>query len=240
MNVSTSLWMEMATRERVSWRGRSMWWRRCSRSCLAWSPSAVASSEKSKALVWLFHYRVVLRHPPLDWRIHPFVLFVFRLRPQDTERRVMLWKHLQTLLETYCHLQQNDQSFLVEVKYIAASYAMPLKAFYSQGSADIFASWYRFTRFLWTWMKQSVWWYNRSSLFRVLSYDVTLNSWISLFINSMKCWSLALTIVGSFAKPDIGTFYPPGGRNSRTVLSNVAFVWCLYSLCWAESWHLSC
>ncbi|XP_075874682.1 BLOC-3 complex member HPS1 [Nelusetta ayraudi] len=36
------------------------------------------------------------------------------LRPQDTERRARLWKHLQSLLETYCHLQQNDQSFLVE------------------------------------------------------------------------------------------------------------------------------
>lgn len=41
---------------------------------------------------------------------------VDRLRPQDTERRARLWKHLQSLLETYCHLQQNDQSFLVEVK----------------------------------------------------------------------------------------------------------------------------
>uniref|UniRef100_A0A3Q3WAG5 Uncharacterized protein n=1 Tax=Mola mola TaxID=94237 RepID=A0A3Q3WAG5_MOLML len=37
-----------------------------------------------------------------------------QLRPQDTEQRARLWKHLQSLLETYCHLQQNDQSFLVE------------------------------------------------------------------------------------------------------------------------------
>eukprot|EP00066_Takifugu_rubripes_P012387 XP_011601653.1 PREDICTED: Hermansky-Pudlak syndrome 1 protein isoform X1 [Takifugu rubripes] len=36
------------------------------------------------------------------------------LRPQDTVHRARLWRHLQTLLETYCHLQQNDQSFLVE------------------------------------------------------------------------------------------------------------------------------
>lgn len=47
---------------------------------------------------------------------------VDRLRPQDTERRAQLWKHLQSLLETYCHLQQNDQSFLVEVKRIPASH----------------------------------------------------------------------------------------------------------------------
>lgn len=66
MNVSTSLWMEMVTRERMSWRGRSTWWRRCSRSCSAWSPSAAVSSEKSKALVWLFYYRVGLRRHPSD------------------------------------------------------------------------------------------------------------------------------------------------------------------------------
>lgn len=53
---------------------------------------------------------VPLTNPPTA------VLCADRLRPQDTDRRARLWKHLQSLLETYCHLQQNDQSFLVEVK----------------------------------------------------------------------------------------------------------------------------
>uniref|UniRef100_A0A3P9DSW7 HPS1 biogenesis of lysosomal organelles complex 3 subunit 1 n=1 Tax=Maylandia zebra TaxID=106582 RepID=A0A3P9DSW7_9CICH len=37
-----------------------------------------------------------------------------KLRARDTEQRLRLWKHLQSLLETYSHLQENDQSFLVE------------------------------------------------------------------------------------------------------------------------------
>ncbi|XP_051937274.1 Hermansky-Pudlak syndrome 1 protein [Hippocampus zosterae] len=36
------------------------------------------------------------------------------LRPQDTKQRAHLWKHLQSLLDTYNHLKENDQSFLVE------------------------------------------------------------------------------------------------------------------------------
>uniref|UniRef100_A0A8C6UI26 HPS1 biogenesis of lysosomal organelles complex 3 subunit 1 n=1 Tax=Neogobius melanostomus TaxID=47308 RepID=A0A8C6UI26_9GOBI len=36
------------------------------------------------------------------------------LRPQDTEQRERLWKQLQGLLETYSHLRENDQSFLIE------------------------------------------------------------------------------------------------------------------------------
>ncbi|XP_024860993.1 Hermansky-Pudlak syndrome 1 protein isoform X2 [Kryptolebias marmoratus] len=36
------------------------------------------------------------------------------LRPQDTEQRTRLWKYLQGLIETYSHLRDNDQSFLVE------------------------------------------------------------------------------------------------------------------------------
>ncbi|XP_061766189.1 Hermansky-Pudlak syndrome 1 protein isoform X2 [Nerophis ophidion] len=36
------------------------------------------------------------------------------LRPQDTEQRGRLWKHLQGLLDSYSNLRENDQSFLVE------------------------------------------------------------------------------------------------------------------------------
>ncbi|MEQ2251599.1 hypothetical protein ILYODFUR_012709 [Ilyodon furcidens] len=36
------------------------------------------------------------------------------LRPQETEQRARLWKYLQSLLETYSLLRENDQSFLVE------------------------------------------------------------------------------------------------------------------------------
>lgn len=36
------------------------------------------------------------------------------LRPQDSEHRRSLWRHLQGLLENYTRLRQQDQSFLVE------------------------------------------------------------------------------------------------------------------------------
>ncbi|XP_060781866.1 Hermansky-Pudlak syndrome 1 protein [Neoarius graeffei] len=36
------------------------------------------------------------------------------LRPLDTEQRNRIWKKLQRLLETYSHLRDHDQSFLVE------------------------------------------------------------------------------------------------------------------------------
>ncbi|XP_059508991.1 Hermansky-Pudlak syndrome 1 protein isoform X1 [Stegostoma tigrinum] len=37
-----------------------------------------------------------------------------KLRPQDTEQRLKVWKMLQNLLITYSHLREEDQSFLVE------------------------------------------------------------------------------------------------------------------------------
>ncbi|XP_043568894.1 Hermansky-Pudlak syndrome 1 protein isoform X1 [Chiloscyllium plagiosum] len=37
-----------------------------------------------------------------------------KLRPQDTEQRSKVWKMLQSLLITYSHLREEDQSFLVE------------------------------------------------------------------------------------------------------------------------------
>ncbi|GCC38063.1 hypothetical protein chiPu_0016574 [Chiloscyllium punctatum] len=37
-----------------------------------------------------------------------------KLRPQDTEQRMKVWKMLQSLLITYSHLREEDQSFLVE------------------------------------------------------------------------------------------------------------------------------
>lgn len=113
-SVSTLLWMATARRESVTWGGRSTWWKRWRRCSSAWSPSAVTSSGKSETFCafpvgnGLFS----ARHPVDGWTV-----CVTRLRPQDTEQRARLWKHLQSLLQTYGHLRENDQSFLVEVQH---------------------------------------------------------------------------------------------------------------------------
>lgn len=111
-SACTSRWTETARRARTSWGGRSTWWGRCWRCSSAWSPCPAAwwgESESPPTTPPLFQTScsdTLLTKPPRC---------PDRLRPQDTERRARLWKLLQSLLETYCHLQQNDQSFLVEV-----------------------------------------------------------------------------------------------------------------------------
>ena len=120
MSVSTSPWTETARSARTTWGGRSSWWRRWSKSSLAWWTSAATSCVKSRG-----HFRFS------SWDMHVVVAFLMsslmsimqsnatcvlsRLRPQDTDQRTRLWKHLQGLLETYSQLRENDQSFLVEV-----------------------------------------------------------------------------------------------------------------------------
>jgi len=113
MSVSTLLWMEMVRRRRTIWGGNSTWWKRWLRSCLAWSPSAGTSWGESKTFcaLSLGSGQFLTENLVDTW----CVLFVTRLRPQDTEQRARLWKNLQSLLETYNHLRENDQSYLVEV-----------------------------------------------------------------------------------------------------------------------------
>ena len=119
-SASISPWMETARRGRTIWGGRPTWWRRWLRSCSAWSPSAVTSSGKSETFLRVPSGWWTVFKAASSWLMN-CALLATRLRPQDTDQRARLWKHLQSLLETYGHLRENDQSFLVEVRRSAVS-----------------------------------------------------------------------------------------------------------------------